>query len=69
MKKLFPANKCLAVALALGASAAAGSAPALAKSSGLAATDYYNMAPSSLGPVDRFGGGHSVKGLSVRLAQ
>jgi hypothetical protein len=62
MKKLFAANKYLPVALALGALAAVGSAPAFAhKNSGLtayaraSATNYYNTVPSSLGPADRFG--------------
>jgi hypothetical protein len=66
MKKLFAVNKYLPVALALGALAAAGSAPAFAhknthKNSGLTAyarapaTDYYNTVPSSLGSADRFG--------------
>jgi hypothetical protein len=66
MKKLFAVNKYLPVALALGALAAIGSAPAFAhksthKNSGLTAyarvpaPDYYNTVPSSLGSADRFG--------------
>ena len=62
MKKLFAVNKYLPVALALGALAAPGPAPAFAhKNSGLtayaraAATDYYNTVPSGLGSADRFG--------------
>jgi hypothetical protein len=66
MKKLFAVKKHLPVALALGALAAAGSAPAFAhktthKNSGLTAyarvpaPDYYNTVPSSLGSADRFG--------------
>jgi hypothetical protein len=70
MKKLFAVNKHLPVALALGALAAIGSAPAFAhknthknthKNSGLTAyarvptADYYNTVPSSLGSADRFG--------------
>jgi hypothetical protein len=61
MKKLFASNKYLPVALALGALAAAGPAPAFAhKNGGLTpyartpATDSYNTVPSSLGPADRF---------------
>jgi hypothetical protein len=61
VKKLFAVNKYLPVALALGALAAAGPAPAFAhKNSGLTAyarapaTDYYNTVPSSLGSADRF---------------
>jgi hypothetical protein len=73
MKNLFAVNKYLPVALALGALAAAGPAPAFAhKNSGLtayaraAATDYYTV-PSGLGSADRKR--HSVKGPSLRLAQ
>jgi hypothetical protein len=71
MKRLFARNKYFPVALALGAFAAVGPAPAFAhkspapafahKNSGLTAyarvpaTDYYNTVPSSLGSADRFG--------------